>query len=97
MMNLFIIVGLVCIFAVFPPKAEAIVILPAVLLIPIIKIVALVIGSLSVPAVSLSALWSKLFGKPLHLAIAWTIVILLCIGVVLGIILKIHLPERPLL
>ena len=96
-MKSLIVIVLLLIGSVFPPKVHAIVILPAVILIPIIKIVALVIGSLSVPAVSLSALWSKLFGKPLHIAIAWTIIILLCIGIVLGIYLKIHLPERPLI
>lgn len=79
------------------PHVHAIVLLPAVLLIPIIKIVAIVIGSLSVPAISISALWSKLFGKPLHMAIAWTIAILIVIGMLLGVFLKIQLPDRPII
>ena len=92
-----LILCLVLIPLVVAPPVQAIVILPAVLLIPIIKIVAIVIGSLSVPAVSISALWSKLFGKPLHMVIAWTIIALIGIGIVLGIFLKIRLPDRPLI
>ncbi len=80
-----------------PRPAHAIVILPAVLLIPIIKIVAIVIGSLSVPAISISALWSKLFGKSLPITIAWTVAVLILIGILLGIFLKIRLPDRPII
>lgn len=77
------------------PKAHAIVILPAVVLIPIIKIVAMVIGGLSLPAVGMSALWSKLFGKPLTQTIAWMLVVLLVLGILLTVYLRYYLPNHP--
>lgn len=79
------------------PKAHAIVILPAVVLIPIIKIVALVIGGLSLPAVGMSALWSRVFGKPLTQTIAWMLVVLLVLGVLLTLWLRFYLPNHPII
>lgn len=78
------------------PKAHAIVILPAVVLIPIIKIVAMVIGGLSLPAVGMSALWSKIFKKPLTQTIAWMLVVLLVLGVLLFLWLRVYLPNHPI-
>lgn len=78
------------------PKAHAIVILPAVVLIPIIKIVALVIGGLSLPAVGMSALWSRVFGKPLTQTMAWMLVVLLVLGVLLFLWLRVYLPNHPI-
>lgn len=79
------------------PKVHAIVLLPAVVLIPIIKIVAMVIGGLSLPAVGMSALWSRVFGKPLTQTIAWMLVVLLVLGVLLFFWLRFYLPTHPII
>ncbi len=80
----------------FPGKAHAIVLLPAVLLIPIVKLVAIVMASVSVPVASVGVLWSRLFGKKLPVAVAWVILAVLVVGLSVGIWAKISSPDRPL-
>ena len=80
----------------FPPKAHAIIFLPALILIPIAKIVALIIGGFSVPAVGIGALWSRLFKKSLKRTLGVILLLLLFLALVLIILLKLHNPERPL-
>lgn len=79
------------------PNVHAIVLLPSVVLIPIIKIVAMVIGGLSLPAVGMSALWSRVFGKPLTQTIAWMLLVLLILGVLLTLWLRFYLPDHPII
>lgn len=78
------------------PTAHAIIFLPALVLIPIIKIVAILLGALSLPATGVAVLWSKLFGKPLSQTMSRAIVVLLMLAVVVAIGLKLHTPGRPL-
>ncbi len=81
---------------IIPQRAHAIIFLPALLLIPIAKIVAIIIGGLSLPALGVGALWSNLFKKSLKRTI-WTIAIILLITALLLIVmLKLHNPDRPL-
>ncbi|HSW96361.1 MAG TPA: hypothetical protein VLF89_00895 [Candidatus Saccharimonadales bacterium] len=88
-----IILGL-CIFIV--PQAHAIIFLPAAILIPIAKIVALIIGGFSFPALGIGALWSKLFHTSLKRTLLIIIFILLCLSLLLVIFFKMHNPDRPL-
>jgi hypothetical protein len=79
-----------------PHRAHAIIFLPAIVLIPIAKIIALIIGGLSVPVLGLGTLWSKLFKKSLKRTIFVTIIVFAVLLVVLAIFLKLHNPDRPL-
>ena len=81
---------------VFPPEAHAIIFLPVVVLIPIAKIVALIIGGFTIPALGIGALGSKLFKKSLKRTVSIVIFICLLLAVILAIVFKIHNPERPL-
>lgn len=83
--------------AILAPRAHAIIFLPAIILIPIAKIVAVVIGGFSFPALGIGAVWSKLFGKSLKRTIFILVVILIVIALALMFILKIQNPDRPLL
>lgn len=85
-----------CLFAFTVKPAHAIIFLPAIVLIPIAKIVAIIMGGFSLPALGVGALWSKLFGKSLRRTITIIITLLVILGLVFAIFLKIHNPERPL-
>ena len=82
--------------SLFAPQAHAIIFLPAIVLIPIAKIVALIIGGFSFPALGVGALWSKLFGKSLGRTILVIIAILVVLAIILAIFFKLHNPDRPL-
>lgn len=82
--------------SLFAPQAHAIIFLPAIALIPIAKIVALIIASFSFPALAIGALWSKLFGKSLGRTISVIIAILVVLAIILAIFFKLHNPDRPL-
>ncbi len=83
-------------FAFAPSKAHAIIFLPATILIPIAKIVAIVIGGFSAPAIGIGALWSKLFKKSLKRTVLSVVIILLVIGLIVGGFLMIENPNRPI-
>lgn len=76
--------------------AMAIIILPVVILIPLAKVVALIIGALSLPSVTIGAIWSRLFKKSLARILASIITILAAAGIGLLLVLKIFFPEHPL-
>jgi len=82
--------------SLFAPQAHAIVFLPAIVLIPIAKIIAFIIGGFSFPALGVGALWSKLFGKSLGRTISAIIAILMVLAIILAIFFKLHNPDRPL-
>jgi hypothetical protein len=85
------------VFAAFiTPKAHAIIFLPALLLIPIAKIVAIIIGGLSLPALGVGALWSNLFKKSLKRTIVVIAIMMVIIALILILFLKLHNPDRPL-
>lgn len=81
---------------VFAPQARAIIFLPAIVLIPIAKIIALVIGGFSFPALGIGALWSKLFRKSLRRTIFVIIFVLVILAIILAIFFKLNNPDRPL-
>ncbi len=79
----------------YPQRAHAIIFLPAIILIPIAKIIAVVIGGFSIPSLGLGALITKLFGKSLKKTLVIIFLILLVIGIFLSLLLKLHNPDRP--
>lgn len=79
----------------YPPKAHAIIFLPAIILIPIAKIIAFVIGGFSIPSLGLGALITKLFGKSLKKTLLIIFLLLITTGILLAIFLKLHNPDRP--
>lgn len=76
---------------------QAIIILPVVILIPLAKIVAIIIGALSLPSVTIGTIWSKLFKKSLARTLTLIVIALAAVGIGLLLILKIFFPNHPLL
>jgi len=77
-------------------KAHAIIFLPAIILLPIIKIIALIIGGFSIPALGIGALSGKLFHASPKKSIPIIIGVLIILAIILAIFLKLENPERPL-
>jgi hypothetical protein len=77
------------------PDAHAFVFLPALILIPIAKVVGIVIAGASIPAVSIGALYSFLFKKSFSRAIISSICIVIVIALVAAVILRFSNPDRP--
>jgi len=93
------VLGVVIVFCLFTFAAKpvhAIIFLPAIVLIPIAKIVALIMGGFSLPALGIGALWSKLFRKSLRRTISVIIAILVVLAIILAIFFKLSNPDRPL-
>lgn len=75
--------------------AKAIVFLPALVLIPIAKVVSLVIGGLAFPFLGGATVWSKISKKPLAKALIMGIILLLVIAGGVALWLKVSNPDRP--
>jgi len=88
-------VGLIFLGLLYPPKAHAIIFLPAVILIPIAKIVAVIFGIAILPALTISSLFARFkklsFGKAVLLILTVITVIILMVAIAL----KIANPDRP--
>jgi len=82
-------------FMLVGTPAYAIIFLPAIILIPIAKIVAIIIAGFSIPAVSITAVWSKLFHKSLKQTLIILLIALILLGICVGFFLKLHNPARP--
>jgi hypothetical protein len=80
----------------YPKSAHAIIFLPAIILIPIAKIVALVIGGFTLPSLGLGVLWSKLFGNSLLRSLTFIVIFLIAGGILLALFLHSENPNRPL-
>lgn len=81
---------------ILPTDAHAIIFLPALILIPIAKIIALIVAGFSLPALSFGVIWSKVTKNSLKRTLIFIAVLLIFIAVIIGSILKIANPERPL-
>lgn len=88
--------GLFIVMSAVSPRAHAIIFLPALILIPIAKIVAIIIGGLALPALGIGTIWSKLFGKSLTQTLLICCLLLALLAVIISIFLKLHTPQRPL-
>ena len=80
----------------FPKSAHAIIFLPALVLIPVAKIVAILIVGFSLPATGLGILWSKLSKKPILKTTIIALSMLLYLALFIGLLLKLINPDRPL-
>lgn len=97
MKKVIVVVALISsLFFVFVDQVDAIIFLPAIILIPIVKIIAVIIGGFSLPVVAGSAFLNKVKGKSLATGLIQGIVILLLGALILAIILKLVNPDRPL-
>src|SRR5258708_37513347 len=76
--------------------AHAIIFLPAIVLIPIAKIVAVVIGGMSFSALGLGVIWNKLFWKSLKSTIVVVIILFVLFALLLSIVFKVTSPLWPL-
>ncbi len=86
----------VYLFFIFVNETKAIIILPAVILVPIVKIVAIIISGFSLPVIGLSAYFHKISNKPVLRGIFVGMLILIFMGLLITIALKIINPSRPL-
>lgn len=77
------------------PKAHAIIFLPALILIPIAKILAIVIAGFAFPALGLGAIWSNLFEKSYKRTFLVIGVLFILLITILAIFIKLQNPERP--
>lgn len=81
-------------FLLSAQRAQAIVVLPALILIPLAKIIAVVIASLSLPISSMGLLTAKVT-RNRQLAFAVTIASFMVIGLITVILLRWLYPENP--
>lgn len=81
---------------IVPERSYGIIFLPALILIPIAKILAVLLAGFSIPALGVGALWSKMTKKSIWHGIGYAVVALLLIAVIVGIVLKVIHPDRPL-
>lgn len=80
---------------IYPKSAQAIIFLPALILIPIAKIIGILIAFFSVPATGLGVLWAKLSRRPILKTVLLSILVLLFLALFMGLLLKIVNPNRP--
>lgn len=77
-------------------EPKAIIVIVPVILIPIVKIVALIIGAFAIPVVSLSTWYLKLKKKPIYFGILIGLIILIILGITITFGFKLVNPQRPL-
>jgi hypothetical protein len=80
---------------VFSQRALAVVFLPPLLLIPIAKLVAIVLGGLALPTLGISTIFSKGNNKAIFKTVLSVLVILAIAGLLVALVLKIQNPLRP--
>lgn len=91
-----ILIFFVILFLFSTSNAHAIIFLPALILIPIAKIVAVVIGGLSLPAFGFGAAYHYLFGKSLKRTVVVILTMILVLAAIVFFILKLENPQRPI-
>ncbi len=96
MYSLVFAIAFLCIAFIVPENSYGIIFLPALILIPIAKILAVLIAGFSVPALGAGALWSRMSKKSIWKGIGYAVVVLVIIAVCVGVVLKMIHPERPL-
>jgi hypothetical protein len=80
---------------VIVPQAHAIILLPALILIPIAKIVAVIFAGLALPSLGLSYVTHRLFKTPIQKAVTIAVLLLTVTCVLAAIFLKVFDPSRP--
>lgn len=84
------------ILLVYPKSSHAIIFLPALILIPIAKIIGIILAGFALPVTGIGILWGKLSQKSLIKTVGTTVVLLLLLSLALGLLLKLHDPNRPI-
>src|SRR5258705_13668512 len=84
-------------FVLLVNDVHAIIFLPALILIPIAKIVAVIIGGLSLPVLSVSGFWGKVTKRSAKRGVFLGIAVLVVISLLLFFVLKFLNPQHPLL
>lgn len=79
-----------------PRDAHAIIFLPALILIPIAKFVAIILAGFAIPTMGIGALAGKMFRLSRKQTIAAILSFLFIAAVCLGLFLKLHDPSRPM-
>jgi hypothetical protein len=82
-------------FLFFPSTAHAIILLPAVVLIPIAKIIAVVIGWFSVSSLSFGVIWSKHYKTKLSRVLLVIGISIIIISILVALFLRWQNPQRP--
>jgi len=95
-MILFVTLTIIVIFSlIFPSTTQAIIILPAIILIPIAQMVAVIVGGFSVPVISLGIL-IKTLTKNRKLAVRISVFVFILIIVISIFVLRWKNPDNPL-
>jgi len=89
------ITAIVLISMLYPLKVHAIIVLPAIILIPIAHMVATVVVALGIPIASIGVL-VRTISKNHRLAVKVSIVLLVAVMLISLIIFKLLFPENPL-
>lgn len=84
-------------FILFTDEAGAIIIIPAAILIPIVKLVAIIISGFSLPVVGITTYFHKTSNKSVIKGIFVGLAILIVLAALIAIVLKLMNPSRPLL
>lgn len=85
-------------FFLFNPRnSEAIILMPAVILIPIAKLIALFITGFILPVTGIGVIYSKYTHKPVVKILIIFLSIMIVLALIAGVILKIVQPHRSLL
>ena len=79
-----------------PTPAKAIIVVIPTILIPVVKIVALIIGAISIPVTSIFGLYFKVKNKPAKNGILLGVFALIILAIVIAFILRIENPARPI-
>lgn len=87
-------ITLVVVLGALPPRAHAIIILPAVALIPLAKLIAVIVGTLSIPAASLGTMVG-IFTKNRKLGISVTLIVITVLTVAVAYFLRVKNPHNP--
>ena len=91
---IFLTLGLIIISLLIPTHVKAIIVLPAIILIPLAQIIASIIGFISIPLAGLG-LSIKLITKNKKLAIAVSLGILITVLIITILVLRYKYPDNP--
>ena len=92
-----VLVIILCTLALYQPaEVHAIIILPALILIPIAKVVAVIMAALCLPSLGIGIFLHKFFNTPFKRIMVYILFGLISLAGVLILVLKLINPHRPL-
>lgn len=93
---IFVVFFFCVLLAITPTHSHALIVLAPIVLIPIIKLIALIIAGLTLPATTAGIIYSKLTKHNTTKVVVIVVGFLALTAIILGVILKIINPERPI-